>query len=204
MLRLDHVIWAADDLDAEAERWRRTYGLDAVDGGRHARWGTANRIVPLGDDYIEIAGVVDPDEARGNAFGRALLERAGSWLGPVVATDDLDAIAARLALGIGAGARRRPDGAELRWRSAGFDDPRREWWMPFFIAWNIAAELHPGRAGAAHRARPHGIASVAIAGDADRLRSWTGTADLPFVVTPGAGEVRTVVVATDDGELEIA
>jgi hypothetical protein len=48
MLQLDHVIFAADDLDAEAERWRRDYGLDSLEGGRHARWGTENRIVPLG------------------------------------------------------------------------------------------------------------------------------------------------------------
>ena len=38
------------------------FGLPSVEGGRHPGWGTANRIVPLGDTYIELVTVVD-DEA---------------------------------------------------------------------------------------------------------------------------------------------
>jgi Glyoxalase-like domain len=203
VLWLDHVIYATDDLDAEAERWRRASGLASVEGGRHARWGTANRIVPLGEDYVEIAAVVDAEQARGNVFGRAILERTGRWLGVVVATDELDAVASRLGLDVGQGSRVRPDGTELRWRSAGFDDPRREWWMPFFIEWNVPPELHPGRADVHHGRAVRGIASVEIAGDGERLRSWTGEADLPFVVVDGPGEIRGVTLAADDGVLEI-
>jgi hypothetical protein len=197
------VIYATADLDAEAERWRRELGLDSVPGGRHARWGTANRIVPLGEDYVELAAVVDEDAARTNPFGVALLERPGSWLGPVVATDDLDDVAGRLGLAIGDGSRTRPDGETLRWRSAGFDDPRREWWMPFFIAWDVPPSLHPGRASASHERDVRGIVSVEIAGDADRLDAWTGGAPLPFVVVPGPGEIRSVTIATAGGDLVI-
>ncbi len=49
MLRLDHVVFAVPDLDEAAVRFRGEFGLDSTEGGRHERWGTANRIVPLGD-----------------------------------------------------------------------------------------------------------------------------------------------------------
>ena len=206
MLRLDHVVYAVADLDDAAERWRRDLGLDSVAGGRHARWGTANRIVPLGDQYLEIVAVVDPPAAEGAVFGRAVARRArdgGGWLTPVAMTDDLEEIAGRLGLEITAGARRRPDGEELRWRSAGFDDPRRAEWMPFFIRWDVPTELHPGKARAGHGIRVDAIASVAIGGDEARMRSWLGDGELPFRLLSGAEGVRSVVLSTAEGELTI-
>jgi hypothetical protein len=40
------------------------YGLASIEGGRHPGWGTANRIIPLGDAYIELVTVVDDEEAQ--------------------------------------------------------------------------------------------------------------------------------------------
>ena len=51
-------------------------------------------------------------------------------------------------------------------RMAGLDDPRREQWMPFFLAWDVPEELHPGRARAGHGIRVEGISWVETAGDA--------------------------------------
>jgi hypothetical protein len=51
VLRIDHVVYAVPDLDEAAVRLREAFGLDSV-GGRHERWGTANRIVPMGDQYL--------------------------------------------------------------------------------------------------------------------------------------------------------
>jgi hypothetical protein len=62
VIQIDHVVYAVRDLDAAAERFRRAYGLGSVAGGRHAGWGTGNRIVPLGDQYVELISVVDPEE----------------------------------------------------------------------------------------------------------------------------------------------
>lgn len=207
MLRLDHVVYAVRDLDEAAERWRRELGLDSAVGGRHTGWGTANRIVPLGDGYIELISVVDRDEAAGSSFGRTVLERleAGDgWFMVVASTDDLDGAAERLGLEVTPGERRRPDGAVLRWRAAGFEDPRREPWMPFFIAWDIAPELHPGRTRAGHGVQPGGLAWVEVSGDAGRLRDWLGGQELPIrVVDEGPPGIRAVAVATADGELAI-
>jgi hypothetical protein len=113
MLRIDHVVYAVRDLDATAERFRRDFGLDSVVGGRHEGWGTANRIVPLGEQYVELLAVVDAAEAEATMFGRRVLERieAGDgWYTLALATDDVVMIGERLELEIDAASRERPDG----------------------------------------------------------------------------------------------
>jgi hypothetical protein len=206
MLRLDHVVYAVRDLDEAAVRFREGFGLDSTEGGRHERWGTANRIVPLGDQYVELVAAVDETVAALTGFGRGVLERAsdgGGWFTIAAVAEDLDAVAARLGLEIGSGSRTRPDGETLRWRSAGLDDPRREPLMPFFLAWDVPDELHPGRARAGHGIRAEGIAWVEVGGDAERLRDWLGGEELPIRVIEGEPGLRRVGVATSDREIVI-
>ena len=205
MLRLDHVVYAVGDLDEGAVRFREAYGLDSVAGGRHERWGTANRIVPLGDQYLELVAAVDRDAAA-RGFGRAVMERAdegGGWITLAVATDDLDGVAERLGLEVGSGSRTRPDGEVVRWRMAGLDDSKREPWLPFFLAWDVPDELHPGRARAGHGVRAQGIAWVELAGDAERSREWLGSEELPIRMIDGEPGIRRVAVGTSDGEIVI-
>ena len=206
MLRLDHVVYAVPDLDEAAVRFREAFGLDSTEGGRHERWGTANRIVPLGDQYVELVAAVDETAAARTGFGRGVLERAsggGGWFTLAAVADELDAVAARLGLEIGSGSRTRPDGETLRWRSAGLDDPQREPWMPFFLAWDVPAELHPGRARAGHGVRADGVAWVEVGGDAERLREWLGSEELPIRVIEDEPGIHRVAVSTADGELVI-
>jgi catechol 2,3-dioxygenase-like lactoylglutathione lyase family enzyme len=207
MLRIDHVVFAVPDLDAAAARFRRDHGLDSAPGGRHRVWGTANRIVPLGHDYIELIAVEDGALAARTPFGRAVLERAkgaGGWLAICVSTDDLDAVAGRLGLDVTAGARERPDGTEISWRSAGLEDPRREPFLPFFISWDGAAESHPGRIRAGHGVQATGIARIDVRGDDRSLRSWLGGDDLPIRVMDAGAGIISVALATHDGQLVIS
>jgi len=206
VLRIDHVVYACADLDATADRFRRDHGLDSAEGGRHASWGTANRIVPLGEQYLELIAVVAEDDARATVFGGALLDRLADgdgWFLAVLATDDVGSVAARLGMDVVEGSRRRPDGTEVRWRMTGLEDPKRDPWLPFFIEWDVAPELHPGAARAGHGVRVEGIARVEIGGDPDRLRAWVGE-DLPFAIVDGGPGIRRVVLATADGEPAIA
>ena len=206
MLRLDHVVYAIPDLDEAAVRFREAFGLDSTEGGRHERWGTANRIVPLGDQYVELVAAVDETAAVRTGFGRGVLQLAsggGGWFTIAAFAEDLDAVAERLGLEIGSGARTRPDGEILRWRSAGLDDPRREPWMPFFLAWDVPEELHPGRARAGHGVRAQGIAWVEVGGDAERLREWLGGEVLPIRVVDVPSGIHRVGISTADGGLVI-
>ncbi len=136
-----------------------------------------------------------------------MLERApigGGWFTVAATAEDIDAVAARLGLETSAPGRGRDRTARsLRWRMAGLDDPRREPWMPFFLAWDIPVELHPGRARAGHGIRAEGIAWVEAGGDAERLREWLGGEELPIRVIEGEPGLRRVGVATSDREIVI-
>lgn len=206
MYSIDHVVLAVSDLDEAGERMHRDHGLASVPGGVHPLWGTGNRIVPLGDDYVELISVVDLDVGRTTALGRALLalteEGPDRWFAVCLTDTDLEATATRLGLEVEAGARTRPDGAELRWRGAGLDDDSRDAWLPFFIAWDVPAELHPGRTPIQHDADVTGIASIEIAGDGSRLRDWLGPRgdSLPFRLVDGDPGVRAVELSTGGGE----
>jgi hypothetical protein len=203
-MRIDHVVLGSRSLEATAERFLDEHGLTSIPGGRHAAWGTANRIVPLGNDYVEFLAVVDPEIAERNAFGRFLRDLTAEgdrWFTVCVADDDLDGTAARLGLDVASGSRLRPDGSEIRWRSAGLEDPKRDPWLPFFIEWQVDPDAHPGRMGAEHSVDASGIAWVEMAGDEARLCEWLGEADLPIRIVPGRSGLRSVGLTTSEGEL---
>lgn len=163
LLGIDHLVIACADPDAAAADFERELGLGAAGGGRHPALGTFNRLIWLGDTYLELIGV----------FDRALAER--SWIGAptvraldaggglatwAVATDDIEGDVERLnAGGAGltepmAGERVRPDGSVVRWRLSVPRElgPERP---PFLIEHDAtAAEWSPGeravRAGTVH------------------------------------------------------
>lgn len=201
---IDHVVLAVQDLDRAGERLHRDLGLASVPGGVHPRWGTGNRIVPLGDSYIELIAVVDHEVGSSTALGRALLASSDGgrdrWFAVCLSDTDLEVTAQRLGLQVEAGSRSRPDGVELRWRGAGIDDEARDAWLPFFIAWDVPAELHPGRTAIRHEVDVAGIASVEIAGDAVRLREWLGPqGGLPIDVSDADPQIRAVKLSLRDG-----
>jgi hypothetical protein len=206
MYEIDHVVLAVADLEEAGERLHREHGLASVPGGVHPRWGTANRIVPLGRDYVELIAVVDPDVGRATALGRALVELTADgrdrWFALCLSDTEIEATARRLGLAVEPGERARPDGERLRWRGAGIEDDHRVAWLPFFIAWDVPASMHPGRTAIGHDADALGIARVEVAGDTERLREWLGPSGdgLPIDVVEGDPGVRAVELATERGD----
>jgi hypothetical protein len=189
-MELDHVLIAVDDLEAAAEEVEERFGLASVAGGRHHGLGTANRIVPLGETYLERVAVVDDADAAASGFG--------SWvgggerprlLGWCVRTDDLDAVAGRLSLTIADGARARPDGTVLRWRMAGLEGSAEEPSLPFFIEWG-AGTPYPGEA----LTQSATIDEVRPRGDPDRIAQWIGGANIPLSVSEGDPALLAVVL----------
>jgi hypothetical protein len=205
-LRVDHVIYAVQDLDIAAARFAAEFGLHAVPGGRHESWGTENRIIPLGRDYLELVRVVDPARAAACDFGRAVLEAAAGGddlAGWAVATDDLDGVADRLGLDITKGSRATADGSLLSWRLAGIAPALKHRALPFFIAWDGPADLHPGAATAPHHVLPRGITRIEIAEDPDSVGAWLGDHDLPLRVTNGPPALLRIAISTIAGEIVV-
>jgi len=204
--RLDHVVVAVADLNEAAARFLELYGLASYDGGRHAGLGTANRIIPLGDSYVELLGVVDDATAAESSIG-TWIARAGTRSGRLVSwclgTDDIEGIAARIGAAPQALSRMRPDGVRLSWRSVGFERAMDLSGLPFFISWDGPADQHPGRVPAPHRAAVEGMASVTLGGDAGRLRAWLGDHDLPVEFSGGPPGVDSVSIATGAGTIDI-
>jgi hypothetical protein len=207
VIRIDHVVVAVRDLDVAAERARRRLGLASVAGGRHPAWGTGNRIIPLGQQYVELLAAVDPAAAAASPVGTWVREAAAAgdrlvaWC---VRTDELDPVAGRLGLAVTTGSRTLPDGRTLAWRSAGLDEVRTRPHLPFFIDWDVPAELHPGRAGADHDVKPLGISWIELSGDGDELGRWLGDAVLPVRVAAGDPAVKAVGIATERGDVVLA
>jgi hypothetical protein len=201
-VELDHVLIAVADLRAASRTLEERHGLASVEGGRHAGWGTANRIVPLGDAYIELIAVVDEGEAAGSAFGRwvasGIESGPGRPLGWVARTKRLDEVAERLGLTVSSGSRPGREGRVLRWRLAGVDEAAAEPALPFFVEWGEGTPL-PGRTEIDHPAGPVRLERLELSGDAGRVTERLGTEEMPIGVTPGPPAVSGIVLATDEG-----
>jgi len=124
---IDHLVIAVVDPDAAALEVAGAFGLEPGGGGRHEGLGTYNRLIWLGDSYLELIGVDDPALAVASWVGAPTvraLETGGGLATWAIATDDIDGDLERLRLtatDLAApidGERRRPDGEVVRWRLA--------------------------------------------------------------------------------------
>jgi len=202
-LELDHALIAVADLESGAQEFDERYGLASVPGGRHQGWGTANRIVPLGETYLELIAVVDEAEAAQSAFGTWVTHAdPGQPLGWAVRTDALDDVARRLGLSVSANSRAADDGRVLRWRLAGVEQAAAEPSIPILVEWGEGTP-HPGRIPINHRAGSVEMTGLHLDGDPDRVATWLGAHELPISVGSGGPAVKGIVLAGAAGEIVI-
>lgn len=204
MLAIDHVIIHVADLDEAAVGLARSHGLDSAVGGRHAGLGTANRIVPIGDAYLELLAVVDHDEfARSGLRLPSVRTRRNAFAGWMLRTADIAGVASRLGLEGTTMSRPDADGRVLRWRLAGLERMADAPELPVFIDWSPDRPGHPSRLPVTHAETVTGIAWVEVAGDADLVRRWCGDQDLDVRTVDGEPGVRAVGIETPGGQFEI-
>lgn len=148
---IDHLLLGVADLDEGITWVERATGVRAVFGGSHPGVGTRNALLSLGErQYLEIIAP-DPEQT---VFDfrvelRTLTEpRLITW---AAGTDDLDALAATARergpqmLGTRAGARTKPDGTTLQWRTLAVPNELGRQGVepfPFFIEWKPGS-VHP-------------------------------------------------------------
>jgi hypothetical protein len=205
---LDHLVYAAPDLESAVDDLERRTGVRAVAGGSHPGRGTRNALIGLGSNaYLEILA---PDPSQPPSDGPLWLgvggaasrgPRLSAW---AVRTTDLAGIARRAeAAGVRlgdlvSGSRRRADGVLLSWR---LTDPREvleDGLVPFFIDWETSP--HPSASA------PGGIVLAALRGEHPRpgdAATLLGNLGLELPVTKGEGAALIAVLQTPRGLVEL-
>jgi hypothetical protein len=138
---IDHLIFAAPDLDDGIREIEDRFGVRAEGGGQHVGLGTHNKLVALGPStYLEIIAPdpAQPEPPGPRPYGVDGVTRSG-LVGWALASDDIDrAVHRARAAGFDAGDvinghRLTADGVTLRWRSTG--NARTAGLVPFLISW---------------------------------------------------------------------
>lgn len=203
---IDHLVIAVADPDAAVDTLAATLGLAPGGGGRHDGLGTRNRLLWLGDSYVELITVDDAGLAAASWIGAptlAALERGDGLATVALASDDLRADIERLR-GHGSelpdpidGERTRPDGAIVRWRLAavtplGPDRP------PFLIEHDPGSAEWTPADRAARAAEPGRLRAVDLVVDdvAAATRRSLRTLDLRFRPSLAGGGARDADVGT--------
>lgn len=145
MLRLDHLAVSATTL-AEGVDWVETaLGVALAPGGEHALMSTHNRLLGLGDLYLEVitTNPAAPKPPHPRWFDLDNFTGAPRLTNWIVACDDLDAALAALPQGVGVPVELAR--GDLRWRMAIPADGRLPFGNahPALIQWQGAA--HPAQ-----------------------------------------------------------
>jgi len=203
LLGIDHLVIAVTDPDAAAALLEAELGLAATGGGRHEA-GTGNRLVFLGDAYLELIGVWDRALALTHPIGaavvRALDAGAPGLVTYAIATDGARREAMRLrAAGSAisdaiAGSRVRPDGETVAWQCA-FPPLLGPAEAPFLIEHELSGaewgeEARRARASFVH---PFGgtarLVGVELAVPDPKATATAYASAVGIVVPPGPGAV---------------
>jgi len=212
LIGIDHLVIAVPDPDAAAAELEVLVGLRASGGGRHETLGTFNRLVWLGDTYLELIGVWDEALATASWIGAPTvraLAAGGGMATYALASDDLATDSERLRRqgadlqGPVPGERLRPDGRLVRWSIAapprlGPNEP------PFLIEHDLAAAEWTPEDRTARAAETHPLGGrvalevlelpVAADGIAGRSTALLRACDLRFRPSLAGGGARDASV----------
>src|SRR6266849_9410243 len=89
LIGIDHIIIGVRDLDRAAAQFAHRLGLLASGGGIHPSGGTANRIIVIGDTYLELITVRTPGEAQQSMLVR--LAKGEGYLNFALSSNDIEA-----------------------------------------------------------------------------------------------------------------
>jgi hypothetical protein len=214
---VDHILLPVADLEDGARTLRERHGLQAIAGGRHPKLGTANMIVPLGRQYLELIAIADPQEAASSRLGKRVtraLDEGRMFVDWALRTRSIDSLRAKL-LAAGwelpppwEGSRRRPDGQVLRWRTQDVDTGAAWIALPFVIEWDVPDGLHPGEAAAQHSSGATALRRVVVGARnptqvREQLQVLLGESDLYEVRTAASDGIEEIVLESPQGDLVI-
>ena len=204
---LDHLVYAAPDLDQAIDDIERRLGVRPAYGGKHTGGLTHNALLSLGEGtYLEIIAPVPDSAPTGSPlpFGLNTLEapRLVTWS---TKAPDIDRrIEAARAAGYDpgdavAGGRDLPDGSRLSWRVSFRPQLPGDGIVPFLTQW--LSEPHPSTAA------PAGCRFVSLRAEHPEAGSVRGilnalTVDLPVTECPAPRLISTL--DTPNGRVELS
>ncbi|MEE8338088.1 MAG: VOC family protein [Dehalococcoidia bacterium] len=203
---LDHLVYAAPDLDAAVDELERRLGVRAAPGGRHPARGTYNALLSLGDGaYLEIIAPdpqqPDPDASRSFAVDQLDAPLLRTWAAK--APDIEQRVARARAAGYDPGdpramSRERPDGVTLSWQLTASGLPAGGWLVPFLIDWGDSP--HP--AGSA----PEGVTVESLRAEhpqPETVRPLLDALEVELDVTTGPAPRLVARLNTPRGLVEL-
>ena len=141
---IDHIIIGVQDLEKAAAQFGQKLGLLASGGGIHPKGGTANRIIVIGDTYLELIAVNVPAEAHQSMLER--LAKGEGYLNMVLASNDIAAEGAAMRargvtiIGPTPGQLRSADGRSRGWSRIDVEQPVLAQHYPFLIQHDSTGE----------------------------------------------------------------
>ena len=204
---LDHLVYAAPDLDLATVDLERCLGVRPGYGGKHAGGLTHNALLSLGEGaYLEIIAPVPGVTASAGVlpFGLGALTtaRLAAW---AAAVDDLErrVETARVAGyepgEVITGGRDLPDGGHLSWRLAVRPQPAGDGLVPFLIQWT--SEPHPSATA------PKGCRFVALRAEhpePESLLAMLQALAFDLAVTGGDAPRLIATLETPNGRVELS
>lgn len=194
--RLDHLMWAAPDLDAAVAELADRTGVTAAPGGAHPGQGTRNALLALGPRcYLEVIAP-DPDQPAGGGLARLISGLSCSRL--VTFAVSVDGLVEMGLGGVVAMSRTTPEGDELRWDLAFLGGHPYGLSMPFVIDWGDSP--HPAEQA------PAGCTLTnlrVVHPDAAGLRAAIATVGLSLPVEQGSPPCLIAQLDTPNGPLRL-
>lgn len=203
---IDHIVIMVSDLDQTIEDWGAA-GFTVAPGGKHPR-GTHNALITFQDGaYLELIAFWEPeyDAHRWHRFQNSGIGLIDHALASSELAREVQEVTSRGVTynGPHPGARSRPDGVELSWRTA-HPDGRDDHALPFLIDDVSARELRvPGGDQAVHNNGVEGVDTLQIlvndleSATNDYARVVDSEPSLPFSVGAHTIQLATPEDGTD-------
>ncbi len=141
---IDHIIIGVHDLEKAATQFSQKLGLAVSGGGIHPTGGTANRIIVIGDTYLELMAIYKSEEAQQSLRDRLAMQEG--YLNFVLASNDIEAETRAMSnrgihvLGPTPGSLRAADGRTRSWSRLDIERPDLAQHYPFIIQHDSAGE----------------------------------------------------------------
>jgi catechol 2,3-dioxygenase-like lactoylglutathione lyase family enzyme len=169
---LDHIIIGVNNLEQATHIFEDHLGLLTSGGGKHPSGGTANRIIVIGDTYLELITIDDREEAQPSLLSR--LAKGDGYLNFVLASNTIETDSQAMAqrgipvIGPNKGELRSTNGISRSWLRTDVERPELAQRYPFIIQHDSSGEerrirLAGGSIPPAHPLDTIGVISTTLA-----------------------------------------